>query len=328
MTGKTPPRVYIFYGTHHPYRETLIRRLIERAQRQGADVTLDIQVLDATEVALPEIVQQILTFPFFAPRKIVWVKQAQALAQKAKPPDLHRLLNSVPPHTALVLDIPEDLPQNHLFLEWARAHPEHTFVRAAPIPQDLGSMLRWMDQVIKDEGGKATPQALLALYQQVGNDMHRAYVELQKLALYSQAVGRAVTEDDVAQLTLEGTPPNLFELGHALAEGHVERALRLLHELLQRENPQRVWYLLVRHFRLLLVIRELQAEGKDLYAWARTERLPKGVVQRMAQQARMFSLETLEGLYRRFVDIETAVRRFEIAHEEALERVVYLFARL
>jgi len=328
MTRQPPPRVYIFHGTHHPHRERLIRRLIERAREQGADATLDIQILDASETSPSEIAQQALTFPFFASRKIVWVKQAQVLAQKAKGPALTRLLDGIPVHTALVLDIPEDLPQNHPFLEWARRHPERAYVRAAWIPKDLGTMLRWMEAVLKEDGGKATPQALLALYQQTGNDVQRAYMELQKMALYSQATGRAVTEEDVALLTLEGTPPNLFELGHALAEGRVEQALRLLHELLQRESPKNVWYLLLRHFRLLLILRELQEEGGDLYTWARTMRLPRGIVRRMAHQARMFSLDALEALYRRFVDIEAAFRRFEITQEEALERVVYLFALL
>ncbi len=326
---KDPPRVYIFHGAHHIRRRALVQRLIQRAKGKGGQASLDLVDLDGREVSLGEVRQQVLTFPFLAPRRLVILRHPLVLASREKERRAFlALLEQVPLHTALVLDIAEDLSPGHWLLTWAQNQGDRVYLRATPVPKDLGRMLRWMEDVLREEGGQATPEALMTLYGLVGEDVHRAYRELQKLALYSQALGRAVTGEDVEALALEGTPPNLFELGHALAEGDPQRAMALLHDLLQREDPRTLWNLLVRHFRLLLLVREIQEMGEDLYAWARQERLPQFVVRRLVQQARRFSLTSLENLYRRLLDLEDRFRRFEISPVDALEAVVYLFARV
>ncbi len=326
---KAPPRVYIFHGAHHLRRREFVQRLIQRAKGKGGQEHLDLVEMDGEDASLGDVLQQALTFPFFAPRRLVILRHPLRLATREKEREAFlRMLERVPPHTALVLDIEEDLPPGHWLLTWAQKQGAQVYLRATPVPRDLGSMLRWMGEVMKDEGGQATPEALMALYSLVGDDVQRAYRELQKLALYSQALGRPVTGDDVERLALEGTPPNLFEFGHALAEGDARKAMKVLQELLQQEDPRTLWNLLVRHFRLLLLVREIQEEGDDLYAWAREERLPQFVVRRLARQARRFSLESLERLYRRLLNLEDRFRRFEITPAEALEAVVYLFARV
>ncbi len=321
--GQAPPRVYVFHGGHHHHRRNLIQRLMERVGQQG-DAHLDVVVLDGTAISLQDLAQQVLTFPFLAPRRLVVVRKPLALAGNAVARKAFlRLLEQVPQHTALVLDIEEDLEPNHWLLQWTREHPERAFVRATPVPRDLGSMLRWMDQVVREAGGRIHQEALATLYGLVGQDVDRAYQELVKLALYSQALERSLTSQDLADLVLESPPPNLFELGHALAEGRGNQAMAVLHQLLQREDPRTLWHLVIRHFRLLLVARELLEEGGDLTAWARQERLPRFVVRRLTHQARRFSLEALERLYLRLVDLEDRIRRFELTHAEALEQVVY-----
>ncbi len=329
--GKTPPRVYLFFGGHHIHRRNLIRRLIEKARRQGGQEHLDLVVKDAAETTLQELYQEVLTLPFFAPRRLVVLKNlltwvsAPAKKESRTRRAFLRLLEQVPPHTALVLDIAEDLKPDHWLLVWARSHPNHVYVRATPLPRGMGEMLRWMAQVLREEGGQATNEALATLYNLVGNDVQRAFQELQKLALYSQALGRPVTGEDVAALTLEGTPPNLFALGYALSGGRPEQAMRLLHRLLQREDARSLWSLLVRHFRLLLQVKALQEQGGDLYRWGREQRLPRFVVDRLSQQARLFSLDQLKSLYRRLTNLEDRFRRFEITPAEALESVVHMF---
>lgn len=320
---KAPPRVYLLYGSHHVRRRTLVQHLVERVRQQGG-TELDMVFLDGTQVSLSDLRQQVLTFPFLTPRRLVVLRHPLALSRNARErQNFLQLLEQVPAHTALVLEVDQDLEANHWLLQWARQHPEYVFVRASTIPQDLGSMLRWMESVVQEHGGQISRQALVTLYGLVGQDVNRLYQELQKLALYSQALGRPLQEADLADLVLESPPPNLFELGHALAEGQGKRSLELLHRLLEREDPRAVWNLLVRHFRLLLLAREGQELGEPAGAWAREERLPRFVVRRLTQQARHFSLDQLERLYLQLLDLEDRIRRFELTPAEALEQVVH-----
>ena len=336
------PRIYIFYGTHHIRRKKLVQRLLEKAQQQGGQEYLDVVFFDAETLTVQKLYQEVLTLPFLASRRLVVVRDPLALVTKTEgskasatarsrghlsQQSFLRLLESVPEHTALVLDIPQDLPADHWLLVWARNRRDRAYLRGVSVPRTMGEMMRWMAQVMEEEGGRATNEALALLYNLVGHDVQRAYQELQKLALYSQVQNRPVTGEDVAALVLEGPPPRVFALGHALAGGQPSRAMRILHELLQQEDPRSLWNLVVNHFRLLLQVKELQEEKANLEAWARNERVPRFLLDRLARQARLFTLEQLESLYHRLVELEDRFRRFEITPAEALETVVYYFAR-
>jgi DNA polymerase-3 subunit delta len=73
---------------------------------------------------------------------------------------------------------------------------------------------------------------LFTLY--TGGDRYAITGELEKLDLYLGKDARRVTQDDVRTLTPMSRAGVIFELGNALAERDLERALRLVRRLLDQ----------------------------------------------------------------------------------------------
>ena len=97
----------------------------------------------------------------------------------------------------------------------------------------------------------------------VNDDLLRADNELCKLVSYVNGE-RPISEEDVAALTPYVPEANVFEMVDALAAGNGARALELIQQSLH-DDPKdpgfRLFALIVRQFRLLLMTRDHIAQG-------------------------------------------------------------------
>ncbi len=336
MSAARPvPKVYIFYGDDHARRGLYLARVRQRlAERSGAAwAELNYQRLSPDTHSLDDLRTAVLAAPLFVARRLVhaveplaWARDAAARAR------FLRILEEVPASTALVLDIGQRLEEGrrnrpaHWLLAWARKQgPERVYVKALPAPRDVHGMVQWLFQAARDEGARFTPQAAQALAAMVGTDTLRALQEVRKLALY--AGERAITPEDVTALVQGDWAPNVFEWLDLVGAGQTQAAWRYLQRLLEHDDAARVWNLVLRHFRLLLAVRDAQARGADLATVLATWRVPPFAHGRYARQAARFSLDALRALYRQLYALEARFRRHEITLEEALEALlVYLTA--
>lgn len=93
----------------------------------------------------------------------------------------------------------------------------------------------------------------------------------------------------------------IFRFLESLRPGNLKQMLSLFHQTLKNEDDERVFYMLVRQFRLLLAI---STNGKI----SETKRLAPWQKSRLAAQAKYFSGERLLKLYRRLFAIEKGLK--------------------
>ncbi|NPA06153.1 MAG: DNA polymerase III subunit delta [Chloroflexi bacterium] len=330
MTKRPPPRVYIFHGDDAVGRARYIAQLRRRLEALSPGVAaLNYQRLTPEQHTLEDLHRAVLASPFLAPRRLVHAVDPLAWAKTpARKATFLRILEDVPQSTALVLEIRELLPSArgrrtaHWLLTWARQHADRVYVRALPAPKDAATMLRWIQWLAQQEGGAIEPTAAQALVEAVGTDTALAWQEMQKLLLYADAQGRAIQLDDVRALVVGHVPPQVFPWLDQLASGQRSEALRTLPHLLRQEDPKALWNLLLRHARLLLVLREAMDDGADLAAVAAQWRVPSFALAKYQTQARRYTLDQLRMLHRQFFLTEARWRQFEITPEEAVEAVV------
>ncbi len=323
--GSEKPRVYLFHGDDHRRRGLTLEKLRTGLGAEGA--ALDYVRLEGEKTTLPQLQDAALTIPFFSSRRLVHLvnplacpKLKAASGRKA----FLALLEAVPPSCALVLDVPKTLPEKHWLRQWATAHPDVAFQRAMPLPKDLR---RWIMAQAQDEGGAFTPAAAAELAQRVGNDAAWALNEIRKLLAY---VGyrRAVDVEDVRELTPAPEHPDIFAMVDAIALGYGERALRLLHQLLLEEEAPRLWGMVVRQFRLLILVREaLDAGIADKQRMAKMLGIHPYVAQKLMPQARRFQMPTLEAIYRQLLATDRAWKTGETDLETALDVLVAALGR-
>lgn len=99
-----------------------------------------------------------------------------------------------------------------------------------------------------------------------------------------------------AELEIFKLPPLIFSFLESIRPGSSKESLRLLSELKKGEEPEMIFYMLVRQFRNLILARDLGASGLfDLALWQQKKFL---------KQAENFSLGQLLEMYRKLLEID------------------------
>ena len=323
------PRVYIFHGDDHATRAAYVARLRARLTDEGGDwAEWNYQRLSPETHTLADLRAAVLSVPLFVRRRLVHVVQplewGKDPAQRAT---FLEILAAVPASTACVLDIPTPLETGrgrkpaHWLLAWAqRQGPQQVYVKALRAPRDVDDMARWLFKAAAEVQARLTPDAAQALAAAIGTDTWRGLNEMRKLALY--AGDRPITADDVAALVEGDWAPDLFRWLDEVGAGRMDAAWRYLRQLLERHGPGYVWNMVLRHFRLLLVLRDALEQGAALSTVAREWRIPDFALNRYRRQALRFSPAALRRLYRLLYTLEARFRAHEITQSEALEALL------
>ena len=253
------------------------------------------------------------------------------------------MLGGLPATTALILVVDdwlvrrkgqldwEILTEGHWLVKWARAQGPRARVQEFRLP-GINEMPAWVRRQAEAQKGAFTPQAARALADHVGPDTQVAAQEITKLLTYVN-FERPVEEDDVLRLTVQIPQVNVFAMVDALGERNTRRALQTLHGLLEETDPLELFGMMVRQFRLLLQVREVLDEGggmAQIQAEVRDQRgqaLHPYVTQKLADQARQFTLEGLEAVYHRLLELDEGMKTSQVAPDVAFDMLVAEMAR-
>jgi DNA polymerase-3 subunit delta len=229
-------------------------------------------------------------------------------------------LPSLPPTARLVLVERVTLAEDHKAVKLAKTDP-NGYVKAFKAPQDMTS---WIVQRARNEyETEIIPAAAFALSGVIGDDLRRADNELVKLVAYVEP-GKPITEADVAALTPYVAEADIFKMVDAIAEGRGQLALQLMHRLLREKdnNPFSLFSMIVRQFRLMLLAKEFIADGGTLATLPAALKVSNFPAEKAARQARSFSMEQLESIYRRLQQVDQDMKIGKITPELALDLLV------
>jgi DNA polymerase-3 subunit delta len=342
---------YIFHGEDELARSDLVADLKSKI---GDETTrdLNVTVLDGRKVTLAELVHNADAIPFLADKRLVIVEgllSRLASSRRGKegadgePSGAAReflkglldYLPQVPESTRLVFVEPHGLPASNAILKLALETDRRT-VKELPLPPK-GSMTGWVQKRARLHGGEFTSQAANALVTAVGydprpsdrdrtpeqgNKLRLLDSEIQKLLTYANWA-RAVTPADVQLLVSEAQQGDLFGMIDALAEGKGQKALVELHRLIERgKSPLELFGMIVRQFRLMIEVKELSGQGLPGSAIAQRLSLHPFVAEKTGKQALAFSMEQLELVYRRLLEVDVQIKTGQVEDVVALDLLV------
>lgn len=327
--GKIPPTVYLLDGED----DLAIAEFIASLQARLGDPTaadMNTTRLDGRNISLEELNQAVFAMPFLARRRLVILTHPLAqLKSKEQREKFKDLLAKIPVSTALLLVdthlYGEESSQRgksvHWLEAWAAEHEAITFKRSFPLPSGK-ALEQWIGNRAKAAGGQFTPAAAAALARLVGEDLRLADQEIQKLLAYVN-YARPVEADDVESLTPLSAPVPDFALANALRARNRRQALEVLHRLLADQDAIPLFHSIVYEFRLLLLAREMLDQGKkDEGELAKALGVKPYPARLAMENARRFSLPTLEAIYRRLLDLDEAIKTGQMTGDLALELLV------
>ena len=324
--SKTPPRVYLFFGDDEHAMGEEVDGL---RKRLGDPSTADLNFthFEGKSLDMGALEEACASAPFLADRRLVVLEGPSRLVHLAGPRDrLIALFESLPPTTALVLLDPLDLTrrtaqsnyqQRSPVYRWIQAHPDYGLARAFIQPRGA-AFVRWLEARVRDAGGQIEGEAAQLLAAYVLDDPQLADCELLKLLDFVD-FDRPISRPDVEALTPMNRQSDVFAMVDSLGQRNGQQALAHLHALLKDEDPLFAFSMIIRQFRLIVQAREALDLGVspkqvlDTYDF---------VVNKVAAQARNFTMPQLETIYRELarLDVDSKTGRADLA--VGLDRLV------
>lgn len=252
--GRTASHVYLLLGEEDVRAEDALRRILDELI-PSEERALNLDVVDAEETPIQEIITRCDTLPFFGARRAVVIHRAGAL----RAPDQEALAAYVdrgPPPSVLIIMADALDRRRRLYGVLQRVG------RIIPCgrldPQDLPA---WISARVTEAGKRITPEAAQALVVLVGGGLRELGSEISKLVAYVGARD-TITADDVHAVASHVAEATVFDLMDAVGHRQGERSLSLLQSVLaEGEPPVRVLYMLEDQLRMILRTKRLVERG-------------------------------------------------------------------
>lgn len=321
MDTAATPGIYILHGDD----EYSISQTVNGWCRAMGDATmaeLNTTRLDGRSMDENDLRNATDAMPFLADCRMVIVRGplARLNADTARTRFLNQI-ERIAPTTVLVLwldDQPgrkeewEVLKPTHWLMKWLSQAPERATLMSFRLPR-AGEMQAWIRMQAEQQGGKFSLPAANELFKHVGSNTQQAAQEITKLLIYVN-FKRPVEPDDVDQLVAQAGQVNIFEMVDALGSRSGQRALQLMQALLEEQDPLSILGMVIRQFRLLLLTREVIAEGggpAQIVAKLRQDPFrvsSQFMADKLYTQARKFSISQLEEIYRRLLALDESLK--------------------
>lgn len=333
---------YIFHGEDEFSRSEELANL--RGKLAGGDpamADLNTSLLDGNRLTLSELRHVCDTIPFMNDRRLVIVRgllgrftpgreaSGQRSSEGEEPAwkrefvhELAAYLPALPPTTRLIFVEDQMLPASHPILKVARSEGKDkgAFIRLFQRPKDR-DLPGWIHARAEAKGGRIDREATIILAALVGNDLRLLDQEIDKLLLY--AGGMPVSPEHVRTLVSRAREASIFDLVDCVGRREPDRALRLLHHLLDAgEPPLYLLTMLARQVRILIQVSELQAQGFSQQEIVDRLKLHPYVVQKGLAQARNFDMAQLEAAHQHLVETDWAIKTGQLEDLLALDMLV------
>jgi DNA polymerase-3 subunit delta len=186
--------------------------------------------------------------------------------------------------------------------------------------------VRWIAANIKKEGKKVTGQTVKHFLSKVGTDMENIQKELEKLFCYTLDK-EIITTEDVEEICTTQITNQIFAMVDSVANKQQRKALDYYYDLIAlKEPPMRILYLLVRQFKLLLEVKELDKRGYAKKDIATMAGIMPFVVGKYQEQAKTFRRSMLREIIEYGVELEESVKTGHLNDTLAVELFIMKYS--
>ena len=316
------PNIFFLHGND----EFAINRKIKDFESDFSDPTtagMNTARLEARTMTENDLNNAVNAMPFLAPKRLVIISNPSAkFNNPATRKKFQEFLTNAPDTAKLVIHElmePKEV-EKHWLVKWATKSTSLEKLQTFFLPKQR-DMAGWVMNEVKNQSGQIEPAAAAKLAEMVGVDTRQAGMEIAKLLAYVNW-GRPVRGSDVEAVCIVTSQQSVFEFVDALSQGNGKSAQKLLHRLLENEDPFSLWGMVVRQFRLMIQTREILDGRGNKDDVARGLGVHPFVAEKTSGQAGRFSIEALENIYRRLLGIDERVKTSQITLDLALDTLI------
>lgn len=300
--------VYFIYGDEEYLARDALNRLRGLFEKEiGGD--LNIEVVDAKEAGAEKIIDSAEVTPMLSSRRLLIVNGVDRLSKTAKDKIIDYLERPNPGTVMVLVSSFPEAGESRDASKIKRVESSSLYKKAKESGETLkfagpqkGKQKRlddWVRSEFKKRGKTATREASILLVERVGTDMRDLANVIEKVCLY---VGeeKTVTDEVVEETVFQSAYHGVFELVDSVAERRRDHSLLLLNRLIsQGENPQNLFNLLVRQYRIIARVKSL-SRSYGRREIASIAGVPPFLVNKCEVQARKYSATKLREIFIEF----------------------------
>lgn len=308
---------YLLHGSEYYliklYRDKIRDAIISKP------VQMNYSRFEGKDIDLNELNELAQTLPFFSNRRLILIEQSGLFKTKS---DLANILVDAPEST-IFLFIEEEVDKRNKVYKLIR---ERGYISEMNGLNEKNLKL-FIVSLLKPFGKKITQNTANYLLDKIGSDMENIRNEVDKLISYASDRDNITIEDVEAVVTTQ-ISGKIFHMMDAIGLKRQDKALSLYYDLLSvRERPSHILYLIMRHFNILLQVKDLLDNGYTASDIKDKVAIPAFTVGKYMEQSRNFTKEQLYNALKLTNDTEEAIKTGRMQDKIAVELLIIQFSK-
>ncbi|HXR80787.1 MAG TPA: DNA polymerase III subunit delta [Saprospiraceae bacterium] len=284
--GKIYP-LYLLHG-EESYLIDEAAEFLEAHLLQENEKAFDQQILYGMDMNVRFVIEQLMLFPLLAPRRVVFVREAQQLEDLK---DLETYASRPAPSSVLILcHKGKSLDKRWKLYD---AIKQKGFILAADRMKDK-EVQSWLMDTASTLHIKLDPEAANLMIELIGIEISHLYPELKKLAISHSNI-KPVLPADIIDLVGMSREYNAFELKNALESGDVKKTMQIGARMAEQKGYSIIPLiaLLNGFYSGLLIVKSLGNASDAIIGEAMGNKSP-WLIGKTKDAARRYTLENLE----------------------------------
>ncbi len=304
----TKKTVYLFYGADRYSSSQKLKFWLDEFVKKHGENSLEI--IDGEKLNPGKFSTNLEALPFLSEKRLVIVKNFLSEGKADQQKLIATAIEKTPDFCILVF-YEEEMPEkiNPLLKKIAKIGYLEEFKALSP-----NEISKWiLDKAKQSEQNEIIPKIKIGfaaanyLSQYCGPELWTISNELEKLTFFAN--GQEITKEMIDTLCIPSLSSSIFKLTDNVAQKDTKESLKTFKILKESgEELTRIFFMLVRHFRILIQVHELINKGENSFTITKKLQQHPFVIQKTSYQAKNFSKEKLEKIYQQFLEIDTKVK--------------------
>ncbi len=308
-------RVYLLTGDEGYLILQAKQMLLKALVNEGDE--MNYTAFEETKVDLAAVRDLAATFPFFSEKRVILLNQTNIM--KTGKDEFVSTLESIPESTCLII-CDSEVDKRSKAYKWIKKNGYiGEFLKKNQKEQTLVTFLARLLAKDKKQIREDDAKYFISL---VGDELFQIKNEAEKLICYlgEEAI---VTREAIDAIVSQQVQDKIFDMVTALAQKNQTRALDYYNDLLLlKEPPMHILYLIVRQYRILIMIKSMRSQRKSDADIAKTAGIPPFSLRRYDGQLRIYDLLQLEACLKKALKLEEEIKTGQIGDQIGLEMLL------
>ncbi|NLO09470.1 MAG: DNA polymerase III subunit delta [Clostridiales bacterium] len=308
---------YLLYG-EESYLIKLYRDKLKDAILGELD-QMNFSRFEGKDIDLNEVNDIAQTLPFFSDKRLILIQQSGYFKAQS---DLNDILLRAPSSTIFIFAELDVDKRNKAF---KLINDRGTVSEMKGL--DDKNLRLFVVSLLRPSNKMITQNVCDYLLDKTGTDLDNIINEVEKLISYTLDRD-TITKEDVDTIVTSQITGKIFQMMDAIGLKQQSKALSLYYDLLSvREKPPHILFLIMRHFNILMQVKDLSSQGFAARLISENVGIPPFTVSRYINQTRNFSMEQLHKSLKLAADTEEQIKTGQINDKIGVELMIIGFSQ-